>query len=107
MPDLLNTSLTGMLAFQRALDVTGHNIANANTPGYSRQVVEFATRGRSGRRAMPTSAAARRSRRSSACTTRCSVEQLQTATTGQTRFDTLNTLAGRVDVTARRSGHGV
>ena len=44
MPDLLNTSLTGMLAFQRALEVTGHNIANANTPGYSRQVAEFATR---------------------------------------------------------------
>ncbi len=28
---------------QRALDVTGHNIANANTKGYSRQVVDFRT----------------------------------------------------------------
>lgn len=27
-----------LFAGQRALDVTGHNIANANTPGYSRQV---------------------------------------------------------------------
>ncbi|MBX7134282.1 MAG: flagellar hook-associated protein FlgK [Fimbriimonadaceae bacterium] len=27
--------------FQRALDVTGHNIANVNTRGYSRQVAEF------------------------------------------------------------------
>jgi flagellar hook-associated protein 1 FlgK len=27
--------------FQRALDVTGHNIANVNTPGYSRQAVDF------------------------------------------------------------------
>ena len=33
----LNTSLRGLLAEQRALDVTSHNIANANTVGYSRQ----------------------------------------------------------------------
>ncbi len=30
-------------AQQRALDVVGHNIANANTPGYSRQVAIQAT----------------------------------------------------------------
>ncbi|MBL8086887.1 MAG: flagellar hook-associated protein FlgK [Chthonomonas sp.] len=30
-------------AFQRSLDVTGHNIANANTRGYTRQVVDLAT----------------------------------------------------------------
>jgi flagellar hook-associated protein 1 FlgK len=29
--------------FQRALETTGHNIANVNTPGYSRQTVEFKT----------------------------------------------------------------
>src|SRR5688500_1741268 len=28
-------------AFQRQLDVTGHNIGNVNTPGYSRQVVDL------------------------------------------------------------------
>jgi len=33
----LQTSLRGLLAQQRALDVSGHNIANANTPGFSRQ----------------------------------------------------------------------
>jgi flagellar hook-associated protein 1 FlgK len=33
----LNTSLRGLLAQQRALDVTSHNVANANTEGYSRQ----------------------------------------------------------------------
>jgi flagellar hook-associated protein 1 FlgK len=33
----LQTSLRGLLAQQRALDVTSHNIANANTEGYSRQ----------------------------------------------------------------------
>ena len=33
----LQTSLRGLLAQQRALDITGHNIANASTEGYSRQ----------------------------------------------------------------------
>jgi flagellar hook-associated protein 1 FlgK len=33
----LQTSLRGLLTQQQALDVTGHNIANANTPGFSRQ----------------------------------------------------------------------
>lgn len=33
----LHTALRGILAQQRSLDVTTHNIANANTVGYSRQ----------------------------------------------------------------------
>lgn len=33
----LQTALRGLLAQQRAIDTTGHNIANANTEGYSRQ----------------------------------------------------------------------
>jgi flagellar hook-associated protein 1 FlgK len=33
----LQQSLRGLLAHQRAMDVTGHNITNANTQGYSRQ----------------------------------------------------------------------
>src|SRR5690606_31336535 len=44
MADLLSTGLSGLLAFQRALDTTSHNIANVNTPGYSRQRVELGTR---------------------------------------------------------------
>ena len=28
-------------AFQNALNVTGNNVANVNTPGYSRQAVHF------------------------------------------------------------------
>jgi len=35
----LQTALSGLLAEQQALDVTGHNIANANTEGYSRESV--------------------------------------------------------------------
>ena len=37
----LQTSLRGLLAQQRALDITGHNIANASTQGYSRQEAEL------------------------------------------------------------------
>jgi flagellar hook-associated protein 1 FlgK len=44
MADLLSTGLTGLRAFQRALETTSHNIANATTPGYSRQRVEIGTR---------------------------------------------------------------
>jgi flagellar hook-associated protein 1 FlgK len=41
----LQTSLRGLLAEQRALDVTSHNIANANTPGYSRQEAQMQAAG--------------------------------------------------------------
>jgi flagellar hook-associated protein 1 FlgK len=33
----LQTALSGLIANQEAIDTTGHNITNANTPGYSRQ----------------------------------------------------------------------
>lgn len=38
----LETARRGMFTQQSALYTTGHNIANANTPGYSRQRVNFA-----------------------------------------------------------------
>lgn len=41
--DLLLTGLTGLTAFKNVLNTTGHNIANVNTEGYSRQSVELAT----------------------------------------------------------------
>src|SRR3954447_17892674 len=37
----LNTALTSLYAQRRGLDVTGQNIANANTEGYTRQRVEM------------------------------------------------------------------
>jgi flagellar hook-associated protein 1 FlgK len=37
----VETALRGLLANQRAIDVTGHNIANANTVGYTRQQATF------------------------------------------------------------------
>jgi flagellar hook-associated protein 1 len=44
MANILSTGVSGLVAFQRALDTTSHNIANAATPGYSRQRAEFETR---------------------------------------------------------------
>ena len=41
----LSIGASALRANQIALDVTGHNIANANTEGYSRQRVHFAERG--------------------------------------------------------------
>ncbi len=41
----LNTAVSGLLAAQRALDVTSQNVANAATPGYSRQRVQQSSLG--------------------------------------------------------------
>jgi flagellar hook-associated protein 1 FlgK len=43
MAGLINIGLTGVLSHQTALNTTGNNITNANTPGYSRQEVQFDT----------------------------------------------------------------
>ncbi|MCP4293692.1 MAG: flagellar hook-associated protein FlgK [bacterium] len=47
MPGLnsvMDSSLSALFAAQAGMATTGHNIANANTPGYSRQSVHFAAR---------------------------------------------------------------
>ncbi len=44
MADMLKIGLSALLAQQRALSTTSNNIANANTPGYSRQRIEFGER---------------------------------------------------------------
>ena len=41
---VLGTGASALLAFQRAMSTVGHNVANATTPGYSRQRVEFEAR---------------------------------------------------------------
>ena len=41
MADMLNTALSAITSYQRALATTSHNIANANTAGYSRQSVSL------------------------------------------------------------------
>ena len=96
MADLLSTSVTGMLAFQRGLDVTSHNIANASTPGYSRQVAEFST--------MPGQGSGNGFIGSGVqvTTVRRAYDQLlglqlQNATTSRARLDMLDSLAAQVD----------
>ncbi|MES9940563.1 MAG: flagellar hook-associated protein FlgK [Candidatus Thiodiazotropha sp. 6PLUC2] len=41
---LQSIGVSGLVATRLALDTTGHNIANVNTDGYSRQRIDFATR---------------------------------------------------------------
>jgi len=40
---ILNVASRALLVQQRAIDITGHNIANVNTPGYTRQRVNMET----------------------------------------------------------------
>jgi flagellar hook-associated protein 1 FlgK len=85
-----------MIAFQRALDMTGHNIANANTPGYSRQVAEFSARGGQGSGNGFIGSGTE-------ITTIKRIydafigKQLQISTTSYSRFDVLESLAARID----------
>ena len=44
MSGMLSTGSSALLAFQRALATVSHNVANVDTPGYSRQRVELAAR---------------------------------------------------------------
>lgn len=44
MADILNIGLSALLAQQRSLTTTANNIANASTPGYTRQRVELMSR---------------------------------------------------------------
>jgi flagellar hook-associated protein 1 FlgK len=43
LPNIFNTGRSGMMAARTQIATAGHNIANANTEGYSRQRVEQAT----------------------------------------------------------------
>ena len=44
MSSILSIGVSALLTNRQAMDTTGHNIANVNTEGYSRQRVDFATR---------------------------------------------------------------
>jgi flagellar hook-associated protein 1 FlgK len=43
VPSILQIATRALMAEQLGVEVTGHNIANVNTPGYSRQRVNFVT----------------------------------------------------------------
>ncbi|WP_241199479.1 flagellar basal body protein, partial [Ectopseudomonas oleovorans] len=44
MADLLSIGMSGLAASKTQISVTGHNITNVNTPGYTRQDAVQATR---------------------------------------------------------------
>ncbi|MGQ3099366.1 MAG: flagellar basal body protein, partial [Brevundimonas aurantiaca] len=44
MSDILGIGISALLANRSGLDVTGHNIANVNTAGYSRQRLDLSNR---------------------------------------------------------------
>lgn len=44
MADILNTGISGLIAFQRLIGTTSHNISNSSTEGFSRQRVELENR---------------------------------------------------------------
>ena len=44
MPNIFDVGSSALNSLQRAISTTGNNIANVNTDGYSRQLVEFSTR---------------------------------------------------------------
>lgn len=48
MASIINTGISALNAFKRQMETTGHNIANVNTEGYSRQRVQFGTRAAEG-----------------------------------------------------------
>jgi flagellar hook-associated protein 1 FlgK len=43
MGDMLSTGVTGLLAFQNALDTISNNVSNVNTPGYSVEAANLVT----------------------------------------------------------------
>src|SRR6185437_9955948 len=43
MSDLLSTGVSGLLAFQAALETVSNNISNANTPGYDVESTNLVT----------------------------------------------------------------
>jgi flagellar hook-associated protein 1 FlgK len=102
----MNTSLTGMLAFQRALEVTSHNIANANTPGYSRQIAEFSSRIGSGNSSGYVGGGVQISTVKRAYDA-LQTQQLRSSTTTFTRFSALDELASRIDTLLSDSDTGL
>ena len=104
MVDFLNTSLSGLLAFQRALATTSNNVSNAATPGFSRQETLFSARTPEffGGSFIGTGVNVSEVRR---VFDGFLAGEVRSATSGQGRLDTLATLSGRVgDLLGSRSG---
>ena len=96
MADLFGIGLSALLAQQRALATTSNNVANASTPGYTRQRTEFAERPaeRIGSDFVGTGVTTGLNRR---ITDDLMLEQARTASTGSKRADTVADLATTLD----------
>ena len=107
MANLINTGVSALRVFQQALNTTGHNIANVNTEGYSRQRVDTASSiperygpvGYIGTGVTPTGV-----RRSY---DQFIVNQVRTYTAQTEEYETFHVLASRVDELLAESGSGL
>ena len=106
MGDMLSTGVSGLLAFQTALDTTSNNISNVNTPGYSRQTANLAANG-----ASPTPAGWVGNGVSVTSVSRAYSDFLDAQTRGATssfnQFSTLSSLADSINNMLAGSGTGL
>jgi len=95
MSDMMGSALSALTTYQRALATTSHNIANANTEGYSRQRVDLSTRvaTQTGAGAIGSGVQVTAIRRSY---DQFAVEQVRTNTSGLAREQTYGALATQV-----------
>lgn len=96
MGDMLTNALSALNSYQRALSTTSHNIANAQTEGYSRQRVDFSTRvpQNFGFGTIGSGVQVDAVRRT---LDQFAVQQLRSSTADFNQLDTFNQLASRVD----------
>lgn len=96
MANSLDIAVTGLRAFQTALSTTSNNIANASTPGYSRQEVNFSTLEPQGFGNGFIGSGTRVSN-IQRIESEFLIEQLRTASTEAGRLNTISNLSSRVD----------
>jgi len=96
MADMLATGVSGLLAFQTALDTISNNISNVNTPGYSEETANLVTR-----QASPAPNGWLGNGVSVNSVTRSYdaflTAQLNSSTSSYGQLDTLSTLAGNIN----------
>ena len=103
MSNLLSTGLSALQASQAALNTASHNIANANTAGYTRQRVELVSRqgADSGSGYIGSGVGISTVRR---ITDSVLVQRLQTANAAQARAQVYSDYAARIDTLLSDSG---
>ncbi len=106
MGDMLSTGVSGLLAFQTALDTISNNISNVNTPGYSEEAANLAANG-----ASPTPAGWVGNGVAVTSVTRAYSDFLDAQTRGATssynQFNTLSSLANGINNMLADSGTGL